>query len=149
MDIGIDPVYAQRRQTLKGEVNKLVGLLQQNPRYPEGERTMLKEEMGLEGGIMDNPTAFRTRLLAIDDILALDLKDAVNIMQEDPSTTTKEARQWASKALTRIPSFRARLGIPIRVKTLDEAMKLPPGTQFINPAGEVRTLNANGGKNGE
>ena len=116
----------------------LVRILQNNPRYAEGERQAIEQEISIEPKFFDDPNAFRDRLVAIDDALQVRLDNALKTAQS--STVGRDERVQAMNVANGIVNFRTSLGVPPRVATPAEAAKLPPGSQFIDPQGVTRRV---------
>lgn len=129
------PDFIQARRFAELASNDLVRVLQNNPRFAEGERKQIKEELSIDPKLFDTPDAFRNRLIAVDDALAIRAADAFKTINA-PGISLEERRR-AIDNLNAINNFRQNLGVPPLVKTADEARKLPPGTIFRNPQGAI------------
>lgn len=115
--------------------NDLVRVLQNNPRYAEGERQAIKKETNIDSNIIDTPTAYRNRLIAIDDALEIRQNNALSTANNP--NVGRDERVQALNVLNALTKFRVNMGVPVRVKTPEEAMKLPPGTEIILPDGSL------------
>jgi len=127
--------------------NRLVNVFQNNPRYAEGERVNIKEEISIQPSLIDNPTAYKERLLAVDDQLVARYNDAIKNTSD--MKLDAEYRMQAMRVAVGIQQFRERLGIPPRVKTVDEAMSYPPGSIIIGPNGKEYRIPERGQNAGE
>ena len=88
--------------------------------------------------VLDNPEAYARRLIGIDEALERRIGDETKILA-NPNTPL-EQRKAAESVINVITNFRQTLGVPQKVKSKEEAMKLPPGTEFIDPNGVVRVV---------
>lgn len=129
------PAFIQARRFAELASNDLVRVLQNNPRFAEGERKQIRDELSIDPKFFDTAEAFRNRLMAVDDSLAIRAADAFKTINA-PGISLEERRR-AIDNLNAINNFRQNLGVPPLVKTPDEARKLPPGTVFRNPAGAI------------
>ena len=127
--------------------NRLVNVFQNNPRYAEGERVNIKEEISIQPSLIDNPTAYKERLLAVDDQLIARYNNAIKNTTD--MKLDAEYRMQAMRVAVGIQQFRERLGIPPRVKTVDEAMSFPPGSIIIGPNGKEYRIPERGQNAGE
>lgn len=125
----VDREYALRQQ------KALVRTLQNSPRFSEGERKSIEQEVSIVGKAWDNTAAYEKRLIGLDEFLAEELQKASADLMN--TSTSVEMRKAAMKDLSNITNFRAHLGLPPRVKTVEEAKKLPPGTEFIGPDSRI------------
>jgi len=116
----------------------LVRVLQNNPRYAEGERQAIEKDTSIQPEFFDTTPAMLDRLLAMDQALEVRENNAFNTSRSN--AVGREERVQAMNVLNALRQFRENLGIPPRVKTPDEARKLPKGSQFIDPAGNIRTV---------
>ena len=132
------PQFTQARNFVPLLQRDLVRVLQNNPRYAEGERKAIEAEIKIEPQIWDTPTAARNRLIAIDD--ALELREQQATKTATTATVGREERIQAMNVLNALVNFRKNLGVPPLVRSPAEARKLPSGTQFRDPQGNVRTV---------
>ncbi|MEH6358829.1 MAG: hypothetical protein V7745_07555 [Pseudomonadales bacterium] len=117
---------------------ELTRVLQNNPKYAEGERKGIEAEININPSVFDNPTAYRDRLVAVDDALAVRQNTAFKTASNP--LTSKAERLHSMNVLNGLMKFRESLGVPPLVQTPEEAKKLPPGTQFRTPDGKVRQV---------
>jgi hypothetical protein len=125
----------EARSFVEGSIRDLIKNLQNNPRYPEGERKAIESELDISTRFWDSPTALRNRLQGINDFLAIRLEVANEGAYNE--TLPKETRQAYRTAANDLTKFRALL-MPPRVTTRDEVEQLEPGTRFIWTDGQVR-----------
>lgn len=129
------PAFIQSRKRADLLQRNLVRVLQNNPRFAEGEREAIEREVSISGEIFDTPEAYRNRLIGIDDALALREQNAFETSRS-PFVTSSE-RQQALNVLNALTKFRKNLGVPPIMKTPDEARRLPEGAPFRTPDGRV------------
>lgn len=113
----------QYRQYLDNEVNSLVRVFQLSPRFAEGERQQLKQELDISGKAFDTVASYQQRLIAIDQSLENRYQEALNVAQ-DPAVGAK-VRNANAERVGAILKFRQRLGIPPVVKTQADLDKVP------------------------
>jgi len=124
--------FTQARRFVELQSNDLVRVLQNNPKYAEGERKAIAKEVEIDPKVWDTDTAAKNRLIAIDEALAMREAQAIKIA--DPkSNVGREERIHAMNVAAAIMNFRKNLGIPPMVKTPAEARALPSGTEFRTP----------------
>lgn len=132
------PQITQARTFMSQAQRDLVRVLQNNPRFAEGERRAIEKEVDISPSVFDDPNAFKDRMIGVDDALSNRLKNALNTAQSN--RVGKEERIQAMNIANAIVNFRELLGVPPRVKTVKDAEELMPGTLFIDPKGMVRRV---------
>lgn len=121
---------AQQDKTyFENSVRELIKVLQNNPRFAEGERAAIEKELDLSPRFMRDENALRNTFVGVDKFLEDKLKDSRAVLA-DPANTP-EAKKFASDSIDAIVNFRDKLGVPVRVYSLDEVRRLPPGTPFF------------------
>jgi len=125
----------------------LVTTLQRNPRYSEGERERIRQDLDIDPGAITSEDSYKDKLRAVDANLRERLKQALQTLENRDST--KQDVDWAMQAVPAIRNFLQRLGAPITVTTEEEANKLPPGTTFIGPDGNEYTTPERGSSSGK
>lgn len=130
--------FTQARNFIPVVQRDLIRVLQNNPRYAEGERKAIESEINIKPEIWDNPSAARNRLISLDQ--ALEVREQNAFETSRSPNVGREERIQAMNVLNAITKFRMNMGVPPRVKTPDEARKLPSGTQFIDPSGNIRVV---------
>ena len=138
------PQMTQARNFIPIVQNNLVRVLQNNPRYAEGERTAIKEEISIEPAVFDTPSAFRNRLIAIDD--ALQVREQTAFKTAQSNMVGREERVQAMNILNGLIMFRQNLRVPVRVKNVADWAKVPAGNEYIDPDGNVKTKRAEQGQ---
>ena len=126
MGIGGEEVAAEQYVTMQQK--SLVRALQQNPRYAEGERKSIEEDIKIKPETFGNPLAFQLRLIEIGKYVDEELRFQASIL-ENPNGSTVPQRQQAIQSLSTLTQFYDQLELPPRVKSIEEAKKLPPGTE--------------------
>lgn len=134
------------RQSVELAQQNLVRVLQNSPRYAEGERQAIAKEVDISPAIWSNPEAYRDKLIAIDDGLRQRL--AVAEQTAKSRTVSQEERAKATDLVNAIVPFLEQLGVPPVVQTPEEAWSLPVGTMFRTPKGEVFVVPPKRGPNG-
>lgn len=126
------------RQYTEAQSRELIRALSQSGRYMATEMAAIEKEVDISGSVFDNPESYARRLIGIDEALAKRVQAETKILANP--RTPLEQRKAAESVINVINNFRQTLGVPQRVKTPEEARKLPPGTEFIDPAGKVRKV---------
>ena len=129
MGIGGEQVSAA--QQVEMQSRNLVRALQQNPRYAEGERKSIEKDIQIGPEALSNPTAYRLRLVEIGKYIQEELQFQASVLK-NPSGSTVQQRQQALQSTATLNEFYGKLGLPQQVKSVEEAKKLPPGTQFLD-----------------
>ena len=119
--------------------NNIVSLLQKNDKYPEGERTMIANEVAKVIRIWDNPESAARNLRSIE----LSLQDRQKAAEEmrDDVNLNKDTRDSARVMATQIKNYRKQLGVlqpkdEKEIKQLVDEGELYPGRNFWTPEGK-------------
>lgn len=107
----------------------LIKNLQNNPRFPEGERKAIEKEIDIGANFIDNPAAVGNRMIALDDFLFKRQQNEERAAQDN--TLPAATRQAALQAANELRNFRVTMGVPPRMTTIEQVKALPPGTKFI------------------
>jgi len=126
MGLGQEEVAAE--QYVVNQQKSLVRALQQNPRYAEGERKSIEQDIAIKPETMGNPRAFQLRLVEIGKYIDEELRFNAKVLQ-NPTGTTVQQRQQAMQSNAALSQFYDQLELPIRVKSLGEAQKLPSNVE--------------------
>jgi hypothetical protein len=124
----VPPEYEQSVTEIENSVAQLVKSLQQTTRMANAERVDIEQRLSVLPRFIDRPDAFQNRLIALDNVLAT--------IEAETSSKTQQAnigaagRQEAEKKLSEVQHMRQMIGLPIRVYTRQQALSLPPGTEF-------------------
>jgi len=127
--------YTRAYDSLNRRVNDLVTILQNNPKYAEGERAMLKEELALVLGLLKSPKAFRQKLISLDSDLEQRYEKAAKVVanpRTDPATSTAYFN-----VMQGIAHFRKQLGVPPVIRSAEELEDVAPGAEFISADGRL------------
>ena len=126
MGVGQEEVAAE--QYVINQQKSLVRALQQNPRYAEGERKSIEQDIAIKPETMGNPRAFQLRLVEIGKYIDEELRFNAKVLQ-NPTGTTVQQRQQAMQSNAALSQFYDQLELPPRVKSLAEAQKLPSNVE--------------------
>lgn len=126
--LGMGQEEVSAAQYVEQQQKSLVRALQQNPRYAEGERKSIEKDIAITPEAMSNPQAYKLRLVEIGKYIEDELKFNAKVLQ-NPNASTVQQRQQAMQSNAALSQFYDQLELPPRVKSPEEAKKLPPGTQ--------------------
>ncbi|KKL71583.1 hypothetical protein LCGC14_2093470, partial [marine sediment metagenome] len=109
----------------------LVRVLQNNPRYAEGERKAIEAEINIAPRFFDDPAAFQQRLIGIDDALEIRLRNALKTASSEK--VGSQERTHAMNVANALQQFRSNL-LPTKFEKEEDAVEFalsaPPGTKF-------------------
>jgi len=110
------------------QVRELIRLMQNSPRFAEGERESIEKELDMALKVRRDADALRNIFKGVDQFLA----EKVNQARIDYANKelVPEIRKQAQEDIRSINAFRAKL-MPVQVYSLDEVRSLPPGTSFF------------------
>ena len=129
----IGPEFQQSTAMLESMTNRVVNTLQDNPRFAEGERTQILNELKLAPRLFSNKNGYLNQIIALDNVIEGIEKKTLSIQSQEK--TGVAARQAATKKLEEIGAVRDLLGIQQRT-VLDPSVwkTLPPGEYIVvNP----------------
>ena len=129
----IGPEFQQSTAMLESMTNRVVNTLQDNPRFAEGERTQILNELKLAPRLFSNKNGYLNQIIALDSVIEGIEKKTFSIQSQEK--TGIAARQAATKKLEEIGAVRDLLGIQQRT-VLDPSVwkTLPPGEYIVvNP----------------
>lgn len=126
--LGMGQEEVSAAQYVSNQQKSLVRALQQNPRYAEGERKSIEQDINIEPKALGNPQAFKLRLVEIGKYIDDELRFNAKVLQ-NPTGTTVQQRQQAMQSNAALSQFYDQLELPIRVKSLAEAQKLPSNVE--------------------
>lgn len=126
---GIAPQAQQEIAYFETSLRELVKALMNNPRYAEGERQAIENELKLEPRVLRDEAALRNSLLGVNRFLTERYREASRtaVDMEIPADT----RKLAATAANTIRDFQSKLNIPIVVNSIEEVEALPSGTVFL------------------
>jgi len=129
----IAPEFQQSTTMLSSMTNRVVNVLQENPRFPEGERKQILSELALAPRLFANKNGYINQVIALDNMFETMEQKTRSVFAEEK--TGIAARNDAARKLEDLNSIRGLLGIQSRTITDPEVWKtLPPGDYVvINP----------------
>ncbi|MDH3444262.1 MAG: hypothetical protein OEN50_10095 [Deltaproteobacteria bacterium] len=110
---------------------ELLRVMANNPKYAVGEQEAIAKEISIEGKFWDNESAYKDRLVGIDE--ALEGRQNHALATSTSPKVGREERIHAKNVLNGIINFRRKLGVPVRVRNDADFQKLKSGTKFIGP----------------
>jgi hypothetical protein len=133
---------SEARNYLDNTVNRINRSVATSPRFAEGERQQIQKQLDLTPGLLDNPTAYRSRLFVLDDYL-IQLQDEA-LRNTFNQQLTVAQRQQAREKATEIHGLRELVGSPLRIYSANDPrlQTLPPGTPFLWNGEEWRRTTA-------
>ena len=133
---------SEARDYLDNAVNRVNRAIATNPRFADAERQQIQKQLDLMPGIIDNPTAYRSRLFVLDDYL-IQLQDEAKSNTFNDNLTVEQNKQ-AREKLTDVHGLRELIGSPLRVYSSNDPrlQQLPPGTPFLWNGEEWRRTKA-------
>ena len=114
---------------LRNSVNQLNRAIATNPRFAEGERQQIQQELDLSPSLFDNPAAMRNRLIGLDDLMGRLEREA--LAKGETTNLKAEDRALAREKANDIRKIRDLVGLPPRVTNVNEFRALPSGTPFL------------------
>ena len=120
---------------VKGAIGELIKAFQQNPRFPEGEREALADDLDFKPSIFSDENALRNKIRGLDRLL-YERRTSAEAAWNDPKTPGAYA-QYSFELSKAIKEFRQRfvpwasLGVAVDVNSVEEAEALPAGTPFF------------------
>ena len=129
----------QARSRFMGDFRELVKALQNSPVYAQGERKSIESELDIEPRFFDDPAKLRNKLIGIDDYLLGRYNDSKT--NATNSNLPAKDRQEYLRIGKLIENFRPKLGVPVRVYSIEEVNKLPPNTPFLWNGTDARVKN--------
>lgn len=115
----------------------LIRILQNNPRFAEGERQAIEKEVSIGPEFFRSVESYEGKLMGVAESLQKRRQDAVNLLQTE---TSADQRKWAMDAIGAIDNFHRNLGIPMLITDPSQLEGLPSGTLIMDRRGnEYRT----------
>lgn len=140
-----DQDITRAKTRISGTVRNVVTALQNNPRYAVSEMEAIQSEINLLPQVFSNPENAVARLIAVDQNLE-SREETARKTAADRSLPI-DVRKQAANVANIVSSLRMRFGLPPQVKTREEAMKYPPGTELILPNGRIGVVPGEGKPN--
>jgi hypothetical protein len=114
----------------------LIRVLQNNPRFAEGERQAIEKEVGITPEFFRSLESFEGKLIGINQSLYEREQEARDTLN---SRVSGDERKRALDNINAIDQFRRKLGIPPYVSSPQEVFErgYPPGSEVMGPGGRV------------
>ncbi len=125
----IKPEFQQGTTMVENMRNRIVNVLQENPRFAEGERRQILGELNLGPRLLDNKQSFINQIVALDNVL-----DGIESKTRELSTTGRVGsanRQAATKKLEEINFVRDLIGVRSRKITGTEQWSAAPPGEYL------------------
>ena len=129
----IGPEFQQSTAMLESMTNRVVNVLQENPRFADAERKQILGELRTAPRVFSNKNGYINQIIALDNVVE-GLQSRAERIRDEPKTGIT-ARNDAIKKLEDIASIRELFGIQRRTVTDPAVWKtLPPGEYIVvNP----------------
>jgi hypothetical protein len=128
---------------LRLAANQINRSLSVGDRFTESERKQIQDQLDALPQLIDNPAAYRNRLLGLDNLLG-NLEQRAIRSYNSPTMNVADIRKAAAN-FEEVRNLRAQLGMPPRINNDQEGQAaysaLPPGAYFIFN-GTIRQKNA-------
>lgn len=126
----LKPEYQQATTALESMSNRVVNVLQENPRFAEGERKQIMGELDLAPRMLDNKQSYINRIAALDNVLS-GIEEKTRALSETLEIGTSK-RNEAYRKLEDIKFVRDLLGVQSRkINTPQEWAASPPGEYLV------------------
>jgi hypothetical protein len=126
---GTFPEVTQARSLAVQEVENLIEAFIKSKQAGIKEQERLRSVYAVGPRFIDDPAAYRDRLIAIDEELGRDLNLAKQMAKNEDLSS--EDRQAARRTLVLGQKLRSNLGVPLRVYSEEDIVGLPPGTEVL------------------
>jgi len=129
----IAPEFQQSTAMLQSMTNRVVNVLQENPRFPVAEQQQILKELKTAPRLFSNKNGYINQIIALDNVVE-GLQKRQETVRDNPETGVT-AMQEATKKLEDIASIRELFGIQSRTIADPKVWKtLPPGDYIVvNP----------------
>jgi hypothetical protein len=127
------PDFQQSTAMLQSMTNRVVNVLQENPRFPVAEQQQILKELKTAPSLFANKNGYINQIIALDNVVE-GLQSRAERVRDEPKTGIT-FRNEAIKKLEDIASIRELFGIEQRTITDPNVWKtLPPGEYIVvNP----------------
>jgi hypothetical protein len=130
----IRPEFQQATGALESMRNRVVNALQENPRFPEGERKMILNELKIGPRVFANRESYINQLVALDNVFDGLAQRAISVANEPKTGLTN--RRDAEKKLQDINQIRDLLGVQARkINNTEQWKAAPPGEYLVYDPG--------------
>jgi hypothetical protein len=126
---GAFPEVTQARAYAETAINGIVSALRTTDRFGNSERQEIKQDLGLDPKLFDNPTALRNRLIGIGEFIDQEKEMAEGQLQNEDLPV--ELRKSITTRLEEMKNATKLLGLPPKVYTLEEVAALGPNAEFL------------------
>ena len=127
---GIKPEFQQATTMLENMRNRVVNVLQENPRFAEGERKQILGELDLGPGLLANKQSFINQIIALDNVFN-SIEDKTSALTQ-AEETGMEKRREAFKKLEEVNFIRDLLGVRQRkIDNPDQWKAAAPGEYLV------------------
>lgn len=134
-----EPVRAG--QAFTAGTGELIRALSINPRFPVAEMERIRREIQIDPGVFRSPAAMQDRMREVDAYLVRRMNAEARVANS--AGVPMEDRQNAASAFRNMQRFRDLMAVPPEdlpaPTTREEYDRLPPGSQYIHPDGDIRT----------
>jgi hypothetical protein len=126
----IGPEFQQSTAMLQSMTNRVVNVLQENPRFAVAEQQQILKELKTAPRLFSNKNGYINQIIALDNVVE-GLQKRQESVRDEPKTGVT-ARQEAIRKLEDIASIRELFGIQQRTITDPAVWKnLPPGEYIV------------------
>jgi hypothetical protein len=126
----IKPEFQQATTMLENMRNRVVNVLQENPRFAEGERKQILSELNLGPRLLDNKQSFINQIIALDNVFS-GIEDKTTALTQ-ARETGMEKRREAFKKLEEVNFVRDLLGVRQRkIDNTDQWKAAAPGEYLV------------------
>jgi hypothetical protein len=141
----------ERESRLSGQFKESLGVIKDKLAYAQSAGSKREAQSALTDAEREQNRAYNLiqdeLLYGKDDPDAATKTAQYKKQLDDAQTAIAEAKaklaaipdNWEGKDQGRAPPEQAKSGEPIKVKTPEDAMKLPPGTVYVTPDGQTYT----------
>jgi hypothetical protein len=126
---GSFPEVTQARNLAQQEIENLIEAFIKSKQANQTEQERLRRLYAIGPKTLDDPAAYRDRLIAIDEEILREINLAKKMAFDE--NLSSEDRQEARKRIPLFNKLRENLGVPIRIYTEEDFAKLPEGTPFL------------------
>ena len=125
------PLITQAQNLASQEVENLVEAFLKSGRAPVAEQERLRNLYSVGPKFWDDPAAYRSRLISIDEEIGREMNKASNEAYNDQLAS--KDRQNARQFLQAAEKFRSSLGVPVRIYTAEDPVykTLPAGAEYL------------------
>jgi hypothetical protein len=121
---------------LKTGINRVTAALGETERFGSVEKAQILGQLDLLPGLIDRPEAYQRRVVGLDTLL---IKAASDLESTATNKNLTPATQGDARAkLEQIRQVRSLIGAPPRVNSNEDFDKLPIGTPFVLPGGNIQ-----------